>query len=531
MVSSAQIQSLPQSAQHDSVLELLGSVAFEFSLNGNILWAQPSAARIKLGETLPKTLEQLSGYFDMVTPRLSARILESYLPGAQGMWTLNRDNHSGETQYFELRLERTEQADHFIGVLRDVSEAVQKQAAQADYLSWSASLGALDLAAFMARRDFLSTMAATYCPQATHISFKLRDAEQMGAIYGPLTLDHIERELLRRLTAFLPDGTSVCLDDGKLMLLLPDIQTLDAESLSQALTAFPVSTSQGPVNIALDIETKMLLSMNAQEAKMSAQSTQHKTAPDITAEDILALLNQRRLSLALQPICDATTGKVHHYEALMRVDDPDKGPVSAWRHILAAEKLDLVHLMDMRALERAALLMIRYPDIHLALNISVATISNETYQAAYLDLLDAHPNLHERITCEMTETMALENLDMFAQFADELHQRECPLSIDDFGAGHTSFKTLMTTEAAQIKLDGSLISNICRSAEQQNFVRLMVDFADTFNVKLVAERIETRKEQMLLSALGVDYLQGYYLSKPISEHDFDQASRGGGLNG
>ena len=58
----------------------------------------------------------------------------------------------------------------------------------------------------------------------------------------------------------------------------------------------------------------------------------------------------------------------------------------------------------------------------------------------------------------------------------------------------------------------------------------MVDFADTFDVKLVAERIETRKEQMLLSALGVDYLQGYYLGKPISEHDFDQVPRRGGLN-
>jgi len=78
----------------------------------------------------------------------------------------------------------------------------------------------------------------------------------------------------------------------------------------------------------------------------------------------------------------------------------------------------------------------------------------------------------------------------------------------------------MSTEASQIKLDGSLIGGICRSVSQQNFVRLMVDFAATFNVLLVAERIETAEERLLLASLGVDYLQGYYLGRPISEHDF-----------
>ncbi|MEP6342321.1 MAG: EAL domain-containing protein [Maricaulaceae bacterium] len=530
MMNTPQSNPFPKVGQHGSTLELLDSMAFELTLGKNILWANPQVAHMNLGEQLPKTLLQLDGHFDAITPRFSINNLPNYLPGSQSRWSFSRENYAGETQYFELRLERTEEPDHFIGALQDVTVTVQKQLAPSDHVSKSVALGGLDLAVFTARRDLLATMAAHYCPHATHISFKLHDAEQMDALYGPLTLEHIERELLRRLTAFLPDGTSVCLDDGRLMLLLPDIQTLDAESLSQALTAFPISTPEGAVNIALDIDTQMLLPPTKLNPKPAEQVLKRQMTQELTAEDILTLLNQRRLSLALQPICDAKTGKIHHYEALMRVDDPDKGPISAWRHILAAEKLDLVHLMDMRALERATLLMLRYPDIHIALNVSAATICNDVYQAEYFDLLDAHPNLHHRITCEMTETMALDNLDMVAAFSSELGLRGCALSIDDFGAGHTTFKTLMTTEAAQIKLDGSLISNICRSQEQQNFVRLMVDFADTFDVKLVVERVETRKEQMLLSALGVDYLQGYYLGKPISEHDFNQHPKRGGVS-
>lgn len=530
MISTPQSNPFPQTEQHSSVLELLGSLAFELTLGKNILWANPQLARTNLGGQLPKTLLQLSGYFDAITPRFSIDNLTNYLPGSQSRWSLSRKNRTGETQYFDLRLERTQDPDHFIGVIQDVTLTVQKQLTRSDHVSKSVAFGGLDIAVFTARRDLLANMAAHYCPHATHISFKLHDAEQMEVLYGPLTLEHIERELLRRLTAFLPDGTSICLDDGRLMLLLPDIQTLDAESLSQALTAFPIATPEGPVDIVLDIDTDMLLPPTKLKPKPAEHAFEPQMTQELTAEDILALLNQRHLSLALQPICDAKTGTIHHYEALMRVDDPDKGPISAWRHILAAEKLDLVHLMDMRALERATLLMLRYPDIHLALNVSAATICNDVYQAEYFDLLDAHPNLHDRITCEMTETMALDNLDMVAAFSSELRLRGCDLSIDDFGAGHTTFKTLMTTEAAQIKLDGSLISNICRSQEQQNFVRLMVDFADTFDVKLVVERVETRKEQMLLSALGVDYLQGYYLGKPISEHDFNQRPKRGGVS-
>ena len=389
-----------------------------------------------------------------------------------------------------------------------------------DKLERHAALGVLGPQMFKARRDMLAHMGSDYCPRAAQLSFKLRSAAKMQELYGPVIIDHIHYELLRRITAYLPDGTSVCFHETQLMVLLPDIQSLDAESLSQALIAFPISTPQGPVQIALDIETELLISQTDNGATEPVKKDSFDKAPEITTDDILALLNQRRLSLALQPICDAKTGAIHHYEALMRVDDPDKGPISAWRHILAAEKLDLVHFMDMRALERATLLMIRYPDIHLALNISAATICHETYQTDYLDILDAHPSLHARLTLEMTETMALNNPEMAAQFSDRLRRRGCHLSIDDFGTGHTSFKTLMTTEAAQIKLDGSLISNICRSQEQQNFVRLMVDFADTFEAKLVVERIETRKEQLLLAALGVNYLQGYYLGKPVSEYDF-----------
>lgn len=510
-------------ANYDPALRLLETSYFELSLESGFKWAHPEQAREIFGGELPQTFLQFTSGFEHIEPRLSIARLKALLPGAQGQWTAQY-HHNSSVEYYEIIAERASDSsqgdDSFIGIIRNVTRAYLQDERAAKQSSQAQALGCLNETEFNVQLGLLSKLANNYCPQAVQISFKLKDYERVERFYGSLVQTHIEYELLRRLIAFLPQAASIARGAETLLCLLPDVTKIDAESLSQALTAFPVATPEGPVSVELDVSVHRLAVDKTKTIEPVKSASGIAPVPIITEADILGLLNQRSLSLALQPVCMADTGALHHYEALMRIDDPLKGPQSAWRHILAAEKLGLVHLLDQRALERAALLMIRYPDIHLALNVSAGTIGDMQKQMDYLNHLDAYPALHSRLSFEMTETMALGHLDMAAQFAERLRTRGCYLSIDDFGAGHTSFETLMVTEARQIKLDGSLIEGVCRSADKQNFVRLMVDFAHTFDVKLVAERVETKQEQRLLSALGVDYLQGYYLGKPISEHAF-----------
>ena len=510
----------------DSALGLLDAVSFELTLGADMIWLQPHMARVKFGADLPETLLQFTDLFSRVTPRLSAARLKEILPGAQVRWEAQQ-NETGidKGRIYEIIIERSNHAvladEQFTGVVRDITLQRFERDAVSLHEKRLRALGWIDLADFKGQRDLLEKMASDYCPNAVQISFTLKDRERVQRFYGSYLQTHIDYELFRRLVAFLPEAARVNTEGVALLCLLPDMNKIDAESLSQALTAFPISTPDGPVTAALNVKLEALTA-DVSKAKAKTQGSKNQTqAHPITETDILDLLNQRSLSLALQPICSAASGEVHHYEALMRIDDPSKGPQSAWRHILAAEEMGLVHLLDQRALERAALLMMRYPDVHLALNVSAGTIGDVEKQADYITQIDAYPALHSRMSFEMTETMALGQPDLAAEFAEKLRARGCTLSIDDFGVGHTSFKTLMMTEAHQIKLDGSLIAGICRSADKQNFVRLMVDFADTFNVSIVAERVETAQEKRLLTALGVDYLQGYFLGRPISEHEFN----------
>ncbi len=239
---------------------------------------------------------------------------------------------------------------------------------------------------------------------------------------------------------------------------------------------------------------------------------QNKT--ELTRDDIISALNDRRITLAYQPIVHADSRKTHHYECLLRLRRSDGEMVSAADFILAAERLECVHLLDRRALEIASKILQDHDQIKLALNVSAATVKSKDTADAYLEALRGLGQATERVTIELTETVALEDPAMASRFSVEARSFGCKFAIDDFGAGYTTFKNLMAIEADEIKIDGSFIRDLSLTPHKQVFVRMMVDLAQTFSVKTVAEMVGSREDADLLTRLGVDYLQGYMFGLP-----------------
>ncbi len=288
----------------------------------------------------------------------------------------------------------------------------------------------------------------------------------------------------------------------------------DAEMTTEQIIK---QTSQS-LSVAVDTNSamKQILQTEVTSAVMEEE--------DITADDILAALNDRRISLAFQPIIEAKSRKLHHYECLLRLRLEGGEVISAGRFIMAAENLGLVHLLDRRALELAAEALRRYSDIDIALNISAVTLKETDRAAAYIAALKAlGPDAH-RVSLELTETAALEDPAKAGTFSEEARALGCKFAIDDFGSGYTTFQNLMTIEADVIKIDGSFIENIARTPHKETFVRMMVDLAQTFGVKTVAEMVDNRADADLLERLGVDYLQGYMFGMPSAAPAWRQAS-------
>ncbi|PHR92545.1 MAG: hypothetical protein COA69_06830 [Robiginitomaculum sp.] len=235
---------------------------------------------------------------------------------------------------------------------------------------------------------------------------------------------------------------------------------------------------------------------------------------ELTRDDIISALNDRRITLAYQPLVHAKSREVHHYECLLRLQRDDGEIVSAAEFIMAAERLECVHLLDRRALEIAARTLQEHSEIKIALNVSAATVKNPETANAYLHALQGLGRACDRVVVELTETVALEDPAMASRFSMEVRALGCQFSIDDFGAGYTTFKNLMAIEADEIKIDGSFIRDLSLTPHKQVFVRMMVDLAQTFSVKTVAEMVGSREDAALLTRLGVDYLQGYMFGMP-----------------
>jgi len=238
------------------------------------------------------------------------------------------------------------------------------------------------------------------------------------------------------------------------------------------------------------------------------------------ADEVVSALNERRLVLAYQPIVSATSRAPAHYECLLRMHRSDGTVASAGQFIPAAEQLGLVRLVDRRALELAVADLYANPKVSLAVNVSGTTATDPAWLRAFIDDVRANRAIAPRMIVELTETAALHDFEENAQFVSKLRDLGCRVAIDDFGAGYTSFRNLLKMRVNMVKIDGTYVKDLSVSAENQIFVRTLVDLAQNFDLKTVAEWVGSEEDAKLLENFGVDYFQGYYFGEPVLDPDW-----------
>ena len=231
------------------------------------------------------------------------------------------------------------------------------------------------------------------------------------------------------------------------------------------------------------------------------------------AHEIVACLKEDRFKLAFQPIVDATTREVMMHEALLRMAD-ERGDMIAAAHLIPiAEKLGLVRLIDRTVAQLTVSTLLAYPDAHLSFNVSGITATDPRWFGQVIETIKEHREVTPRLTVEITETVALSELDETERFTGALRDIGCKVAIDDFGAGYTSFRNLKALNVDILKLDGSFCSNLAENQENQYFVRSLIDMARKFNLKTIAEWVETPADAEFLRSWGADYLQGNLFGK------------------
>lgn len=231
------------------------------------------------------------------------------------------------------------------------------------------------------------------------------------------------------------------------------------------------------------------------------------------ADGIVSALNDRRVELAFQPIVSAKTGELAFYEALLRVRLPDGSTISPSAILPIAEKAGLVRLLDQRVMELALERLAEESDLRVSVNCSMSSVLDPDWPDRLSAAIALNPSVAKRLTVEITETSMIEDFETTRNLIASCKRLGVKVAMDDFGAGHTSFRNLRELAFDLVKIDGAFVQNIVSSADDRFFVRTLIDLARHLSLKVVAEWVEDEETALLLREWGVDYFQGAHYGR------------------
>jgi diguanylate cyclase (GGDEF)-like protein/PAS domain S-box-containing protein len=243
--------------------------------------------------------------------------------------------------------------------------------------------------------------------------------------------------------------------------------------------------------------------------------------------DRLALLGELRhaidydeLLLHFQPKLNLRDGTLAGVEALVRWQHPQRGFLPPSEFIPLAEQTGLIHVLSMwviqaalsqyRALRDAGL------DVPVAVNLSRRTLQDPQLPAKVAEMLDSWGVPPAALILEITESSLMADPARAGENLSQLRALGVRISIDDFGTGYSSLASLKNLPVDELKIDQSFVQAMAADASSRAIVRAIIDLADALKLQVVAEGIEDRATLDVLTSLGCDVAQGYFLSRPIA---------------
>jgi EAL domain-containing protein (putative c-di-GMP-specific phosphodiesterase class I) len=220
-----------------------------------------------------------------------------------------------------------------------------------------------------------------------------------------------------------------------------------------------------------------------------------------------------------QGIVDNHDHRIHHYEALMRLED-EKGNVYYPGSFLdVARSYGLLYDSMSKIMIRSVFERFRrIEDTSVSINVSIRDIKNtEIVEMIYEFLSTA--KYPEHFVFEILETEDIDDYDQLMAFVDKIHTLGAQIAIDDFGSGFSNLQHIARIHMDYLKIDGSIVRNCCDDKECENLVALVADWKKLSNQKfqIIAEFVENEEIQNMLVKYGIDYSQGYLFSVPAPD--------------
>ncbi len=246
----------------------------------------------------------------------------------------------------------------------------------------------------------------------------------------------------------------------------------------------------------------------------------------ISVADAKDALSNNRLILHYQPKIDMQHMVLSGVEALVRLRSKDGSIIYPDRFISVMETHDLVDELSYEVIRQAIVQHSRWcakgMNINISINISAVSFENPDFCQRVMTLIRRSGTSAQSLTFEVTETAVVKNLGRALAVLARLKLFGCKLSIDDYGTGYSSVKQLSNIPFDELKIDRSLIDGITRSRQLQIIFDSTLTMCNKLGLSVVAEGIEKKHDWDYLQRKGCHVCQGYFVSKPLSEVDFNQ---------
>lgn len=410
--------------------------------------------------------------------------------------------------------------------------------------------GLLDPETFLSSRQGILSKLSSLMNDKTsnHFGVLVLSISNIGSIastYGAMVIPDVIRAVATRLRSVMR-GVDILGRTGssQFTMLLRECSSeqiqVAGERFISAIRDDVIETFHGPVWVELSaggvilpiagVDGPRAFSM-AEEAVLQAETdaTQcyitYQLLPDRlavlksnrdTAREIIEALNSERFTIWHQPIVDSRTREIFMYESLLRMQTPEGEIIPASHLVPVAEKLGLLHMIDVMVCRTSIDLVRSKPDAMVTFNLSEGTLCNAYATSRIKSLIAESSGLASRLCIELSFGSVNAVSTSAVALLQNLREMGCKIALSGYFVKGIGLNALKSVDL--VKLDGPLCVGVANRPGELPLLKAAIDFARKAGPKVIAEHIETEEDAAILTELGADYLQGYLFGGASSEY-------------
>ena len=373
--------------------------------------------------------------------------------------------------------------------------------------------------------------------------------ESLGHIHG----DELLQLISARLKETIPIGDTVArLGGDEFSVLLQDIDSVrDVEVIAKDIqNSFSkpfflgdkevfASASMGiahsdnnyktPEEILRDSELAMYRAKRggkSQSIVFQPQFRQSSLSPIDLDTDLRRALDRDEMELHYQPIISMRDRTISGFEALLRWSHRSRGVISPNEFIPLAEETGLIYDLGQWVLGKACKQIAAWnkskekeDQLEISINLSSRQFSDPNLVEGIVENIEKSGFNAEFLKIEITESALMQNAQRSVSMLNQLKDLNIKVCVDDFGTGYSSLSYLHTFPIDTLKIDRSFVHDMSRNFRNMEIIRTIIMLAHNLKLDVIAEGVETGEQDAQLSALGCQFAQGFYFSRPLNSSD------------